>query len=204
SAPPARPRPAVVIDPGHGGDDRGALLSPSLPEKQVTLAWARRLRSALQQKGITAILLRDSDISLTLDERAALANAARPQVFITLHAGSVGTGVRIYTAHMGESAPRAGSFLPWNSAQAAFLDGSRAVAGSIAAEMRKREIPSGTAPVFLRPLTNIAGPGVAIEVMPVTADVGTLMSAGYQYSVCAAIADGIAASGKLSARKAVP
>lgn len=198
----AHPRAAVVIDPGHGGDDRGALLSPSLPEKEVTLAWAQRLRSVLQQKGISTMLLRDGDTSLTLDQRAALANAARPQVFITLHAGSTGTGVRIYTAHVGETAPRAGSFLPWDSAQSGFLDASRAVAGSIAAEMRKREIPSGTAPVFLRPLTNIAGSAVAIEVMPVTADVGSLMSAGYQQSVCVAIADGIAASGRLSASRA--
>ncbi len=204
SVPVAHPRAAVVIDPGHGGDDRGALLSPSLPEKEVTLAWARRLRAALQQKGISVMLLRDGDTSLTLDQRAALANAARPQVFITLHAGSTGTGVRIYTAHMGESAPRAGSFLPWNSAQAAFLDSSRSLAGSIAAEMRKREIPSGTAPVFLRPLINVAGSAVAIEVMPVTSDVDSLMSAGYQQSVCAAIADGIAASGRFSAARAAP
>jgi N-acetylmuramoyl-L-alanine amidase len=157
------------------------------------------LRAALEQKGITAMLLRDGDISLSPDQRAALANAARPQVFVSLHAGSTGSGVRIYTAHLGETAARVGSFLPWDSAQAAFLDASRALAGSVAAEMHKHEIPAGTAPVLVRPLNNIAAPAVAIEVMPPTADIGGLMATGYQQSVCAAIADGIAAAGKTGA-----
>jgi N-acetylmuramoyl-L-alanine amidase len=199
AAPVAHPRATVVIDPGHGGDDRGAALSERLVEKDVTLAWARRLRAALEQKGITAMLLRDGDISLSPDQRAALANAARPQVFVSLHAGSTGSGVRIYTAHLGETAARVGSFLPWDSAQAAFLDASRALAGSVAAEMHKHEIPAGTAPVLVRPLNNIAAPAVAIEVMPPTADIGGLMATGYQQSVCAAIADGIAAAGKTGA-----
>jgi N-acetylmuramoyl-L-alanine amidase len=186
----------VVIDPGHGGDDRGAALSASLAEKDVTLVWARRLRAALEQKGITAMLLRDGDTSLSSDQRAALANAARPQVFVSLHAGSTGSGVRIYTAHLGETGPRVGSFLPWDTAQAAFLDASRALAGSVAAEMHKHEIPAGTAPVFVRPLNNIAASAVAIEVMPPTADIAGLMTTGYQQSVCAAIAEGIAAVGK--------
>jgi N-acetylmuramoyl-L-alanine amidase len=199
AAPVAHPRATVVIDPGHGGDDRGAALSERLVEKDVTLAWARRLRAALEQKGITAMLLRDGDISVSPDQRAALANAARPQVFVSLHAGSTGSGVRIYTAHLGETAARVGSFLPWDSAQAAFLDASRALAGSVAAEMHKHEIPAGTAPVLVRPLNNIAAPAVAIEVMPPTADIGGLMATGYQQSVCAAIADGIAAAGKTGA-----
>ncbi len=119
------PRATVVIDPGHGGDDRGAALSETLVEKDVTLAWARHLRAALEQKGIPATLLRESDTALTFDQRASISNAARPLVFITLHAGTGGTGVRVYTAHLGESAPRPGSFLPWDTAQSAFLDGSR-------------------------------------------------------------------------------
>ena len=195
-APVVHPRATVVIDPGHGGEDRGAALSESLAEKDVTLAWARRLRAALEQKGITVMLLRDGDTALSSDQRAALANAARPQIFISLHAGSTGSGVRIYTAHLGETGPRAGGFLPWDSAQAAFLDASRALAGSVAAEMHKREIPAGTAPVFVRPLNNIAASAVAIEVMPPTADISGLMTMGYQQSVCAAIAEGIAALGK--------
>ncbi|MBZ5566395.1 MAG: N-acetylmuramoyl-L-alanine amidase [Acidobacteriia bacterium] len=195
-APATHARTPVVIDPGHGGDDRGAALSGSLAEKDVTLAWARRLRAALEQKGIAATLLREGDASLSFDQRAALTNAARPLMFITLHAGTTGAGVRIYTAHLGETAPRAGSFLPWDAAQASFLDSSRALAGSVAAEMTKRSIPVGTAPVLLRPLNNVAASAVAIEVMPLAGNVASLMDATYQQSICAAIADGIAGVSK--------
>jgi N-acetylmuramoyl-L-alanine amidase len=188
----AHPRATVVIDPGHGGDDRGAALSATLAEKDVTLAWARRLRAALDQKGIPATLLRDADNALTADQRAAITNAARPLVFITLHAGTSGSGVRVYTAHLGESAPRAGSFLPWDTAQSAFLDGSRALAGSVVAEITKRAIPVATAPVLLRPLNNISAAAIAIEVMPPAADVAGLTSAAYQQTVCAAIVEGVA------------
>ncbi len=193
-APLVRPRATVVIDPGHGGDDRGAALSETLAEKDVTLAWARRLRSALEQHGVPAALLRDSDVALSFDDRAALANAARPLVFISLHAGNTGSGVRIYTAHLADAGVRPAVFLPWNSAQAAYLDSSRAVAGSIAEEMSKRSVPAGTAPVLMRPLNNVTAAAVAIEVMPPTADVMGLMSAGYQQAVCTAIADGVAAA----------
>ena len=143
-----------------------------------------------------ARLLRDGDTALSFDQRATIANAARPLVFITLHAGSTGSGVRVYTAHLGESAPRAGSFLPWDTAQSAYLDGSRALAGSVVAEITKHEIPVGTAPVLLRPLSNISASAIAIEIMPPAADVAGLMSTSYQQSVCVAIAEGIAATWK--------
>jgi N-acetylmuramoyl-L-alanine amidase len=190
------PRATVVIDPGHGGDDRGAALSATLAEKDVTLAWARRLRAALEQKGIPATLLRDADNALTADQRAALANAARPLVFITLHAGATGSGVRVYTAHLGESAPRAGSFLPWDTAQSAFLDGSRTLAGSVVAEITKRAIPVAAAPVVLRPLNNVTASAIAIEIMPPATDIAGLTSTAYQQTVCAAIAEGVAGSAK--------
>jgi N-acetylmuramoyl-L-alanine amidase len=202
SAQVMHPRATVVIDPGHGGDDRGAALSETLVEKDVTLAWARRLRAALEQKGIPATLLRDADTALSFDQRAAISNAARPLVFITLHAGTGGAGVRVYTAHLGESAPRAGAFLPWDTAQSAFLDGSRALAGSVVAEITKREIAVATAPVMLRPLNNIATSAIAVEIMPPAADVAGLTSTSYQQTVCGAIAEGIAASGRLAAPRA--
>lgn len=186
-------RAIVVIDPGHGGDDRGAALTETIAEKDVTLAWAKRLHAALAQKGISATLLRESDISLTFDQRAALANAARPVVFITLHAGSVGTGVRVYTAHLAEVASRSGGFLPWNSAQAAYLDASRSAAGSVVAELNKRDINVGAAPVFLRPLNNVAAAAIAIEIMPPASEVAVLNSGIYQQSICAALAEAIAA-----------
>jgi N-acetylmuramoyl-L-alanine amidase len=67
AAPPQAPAPAsspipfvpvfAVIDPAHGGDDRGEQLSPQLAEKDVTLAIATRIRQELQARGMTAVLL---------------------------------------------------------------------------------------------------------------------------------------------------
>jgi len=200
--PVARPRATVVIDPGHGGEDRGATLSETLVEKEVALGWSRKLRAALEQKGIPATLLRDGDVSLTADQRAALANAARPVIFLTVHAGSVGSGVRIYTAQLGESLARPGTFLPWDSAQAAFLDSSRSLAGSIVAEISKQSIPVGTAPVLLKPLNSVSASAIAIEFMPPANDIAGLMSATYQQSIAGAIADGIAATLKSTGNRA--
>lgn len=191
--PAPRPRFLVVIDPGHGGDDRGAILADNLLEKDVTLAWARRLRAALERQGIAVTLLRESDTALGFDQRAVLSNAARAAVFVTLHAGAGSRGVRLYTAHLPDTTQKPGSFLPWDTAQAAFLDPSRALAGSIAAELGKHEVQVSTAPVLMRPLSNIAAAVVALEVTAPPREVLALLAPEFQQSICAAIADGIAA-----------
>ena len=55
----------VVMDASHGGDERGAALTDQLAEKDVTLAFARRLHQELQARGFTALLLRDADTTIT-------------------------------------------------------------------------------------------------------------------------------------------
>jgi N-acetylmuramoyl-L-alanine amidase len=114
-------------------------------------------------------------------------------IFVSVHAGSVGSGVHIYTAQLGEAVARPGAFLPWDSAQAAFLDGSRALAGSVVAEINKQSIPAGTAPVLLKPLNSVSALAIAVEFMPPANDIAGLMSTTYQQSISAALADGIAA-----------
>ena len=69
---PAAPRFLVLIDPAHGGNDIGAAITPSLPEKDVVLALARRVQHELQSRGIAAGLLRTSDVAITLDQRATI------------------------------------------------------------------------------------------------------------------------------------
>src|SRR5262249_17205207 len=88
----------AVVDASHGGDDRGALLSPQLMEKDVCLALARRLKQELEALHISTLVLRDPDVNLTLDQRAVAANTARPAIYIALHAASDGRGVRLYTS----------------------------------------------------------------------------------------------------------
>src|SRR5256885_10614956 len=84
----------VVIDPAHGGSDLGSRFSATSNEKDITLAFARRLRNELQAQNIPARLLRDSDVQLTTEQRAIAANTAQPAIFISIHAGLPSNGVR--------------------------------------------------------------------------------------------------------------
>jgi N-acetylmuramoyl-L-alanine amidase len=82
--PPARTLArTVVIDPGHGGDETGAVGPGGLLEKDVTLDIARRLAAVLARGGsIRPVLTRTSDTLVALDERAAIANHEKAAVFI--------------------------------------------------------------------------------------------------------------------------
>src|SRR5271167_274297 len=195
---PAAPRFLVLIDPGHGGSDIGAAITPSLPEKDVVLALARRVQRELANRGIVAGLLRNSDVAISLDQRAVSANAARPALYVALHAANTGRGVHVFTALLPAANVSAQSFLPWDSAQAAFLDLSGAVAGSVSAELEARKLPNATLLAPLRPMNNIAAPAVAVEIAPLSNTVEEIASAAYQEQVAQSIAAGIAAiRGKL-------
>ena len=155
----------VVIDAGHGGSDTGARITPNLPEKAITLSLARRLRQELQVRHIPVTMLRDSDSDLTLEQREAATNLARPSVFVSLHA-EPGASLRIYTPALPTSSDAAlqrNTFLPWQSAQGAFSADSGALASSAAEAMGKRKMNAQVRPAFLQPLHAIAAPAIAVE-----------------------------------------
>lgn len=87
STPPvqARPLPVIVLDPGHGGVEAGAIGPSGLKEKDLTLDLARRLKSLLERQGVTVVLTRDDDRVLPLDDRTAIANHNRAMLFISIH-----------------------------------------------------------------------------------------------------------------------
>ena len=192
AAKPAEPEFFVLIDPSHGGDDRGAVLAPKVNEKDVTLSLARVLRKELEDRGIAARLLRDSDISLGLNHRAELCNQQKPGVYVALHAGVPGQGVRVYTPLLPSQYTRAGSFLPWDNAQAVSLDRSATTAKAVTRELVKRELKAVDLQAFLRPLNNIVSPAFAVEIAVDRANVRTLEDPRMQTSVASAIASGIA------------
>ena len=74
----------VVLDPGHGGHDKGAL-SRYGPEKDFALDVARTLRTVLQAKGLRVIMTREGDYFVPLEVRAQIANAARNSIFVSIH-----------------------------------------------------------------------------------------------------------------------
>jgi N-acetylmuramoyl-L-alanine amidase len=187
----AKPPFVVMLDPGHGGDDRGAQLSETLVEKAVTLALARRLRSELQNHGLTAVMTRDADVTVPVEQRAAMADAARAAVYVSLHAASLGRGVRVYTAMINSASARPGGFVPWDAAQAGYLLSSLALADIVKAELGKHEIPSSELPAPVKPLNHVAAAAFAIEVAPSGADVGSVNAVGYQQRIAIAVAEAI-------------
>ena len=76
----------VVLDPGHGGVEDGAVGTGGLKEKSLTLDIARRLRSILEsERGVTVVLTREEDRLVGLDERTAIANHNRADLFVSIH-----------------------------------------------------------------------------------------------------------------------
>jgi N-acetylmuramoyl-L-alanine amidase len=155
----------VMIDPSHGGDDNGAMLGGKVAEKEVSLALARELKRQLGERGISARLLRDSDMNLSLERRAAITNEERAGIYIALHAGQPGKGVRVYAPAVVQQAA-AGRFLPWEGAQAGSLDRSRVVARMVASELRKTGLPVASLAAPVRPLNNLITPAIAVEWAP--------------------------------------
>ncbi len=182
----------AVVDPAHGGDERGAALTDKLAEKDVTLGFARLLRHELELRGFAVALSRDGDNTSTVDQRAIAANVARAGIYISLHAVSQGNGARVYTALLPVEGPSKGVFHAWNVAQAPALPVSRMVSAAIVAEMQKREFPVKASSASLRPLNNVLMPAVAVELAPGADGVADLTSANYQQRAASAIADAVA------------
>jgi len=92
----------VVIDPGHGGKDPGAIGIGGLQEKNVILPISLEVTRILQQQGIDVRLTRDSDFFVTLQGRTDLANRIDADLFVSIHANSMGkarpdvNGIEVY------------------------------------------------------------------------------------------------------------
>ena len=78
----------VVLDPGHGGRDPGAIGVGGVREKDVTLSMARALEEDLRERGFEVVLTRKNDQAVSLEERTAIAEAARGDLFVSLHANA--------------------------------------------------------------------------------------------------------------------
>ncbi len=95
-------KPIIVIDPGHGGQDPGAIASNGAKEKDVTLATAKELKSQLEATGRYIVhLTRANDTFIKLQDRVKIARRHNADLFISLHADSIDkpnvSGASIYT-----------------------------------------------------------------------------------------------------------
>ena len=85
----ARRMPLVVLDPGHGGSDPGAIGPRGLQEKDVVLFVARDVKRILEERAVARVVLtRDGDTYLSLEERTRIANAQNADLFISIHANA--------------------------------------------------------------------------------------------------------------------
>lgn len=81
----------VVIDPGHGGSETGAIGPSGVSEEDVNLDVSLRVKRLLEQRGAVVVLTRSTDVRVTIDVRASLAVALQPLAFVSIHhnAGAV-------------------------------------------------------------------------------------------------------------------
>jgi N-acetylmuramoyl-L-alanine amidase len=84
-----RGRYRVVIDPGHGGPDPGAVGIAGLRETDVVLDVALQVAQLLQARGVQVLLTRTTEVDVDLPPRVALANASGAQLFVSLHANAL-------------------------------------------------------------------------------------------------------------------
>lgn len=93
--------PVIVIDPGHGGKDPGAISKAKIREKDIVLAISRQLAAALRKKlGAKVYLTRGKDAFITLGDRNRVANKRQADIFLSIH-GNASTnkkaeGIEIY------------------------------------------------------------------------------------------------------------
>jgi N-acetylmuramoyl-L-alanine amidase len=94
----------VIIDPGHGGHDTGAIGKNGTREKDVTLAISQKLAGELKERGLEVVLTRNDDRYVRLESRAQFANDSRGDLFISIHCNSAPNaklhGVETYTLNI--------------------------------------------------------------------------------------------------------
>ena len=98
-AAPARatePAFVVVLDPGHGGEKDGAIGPGGVREKELALQIARRVAARLKQQGGRVILTRTRDVAVALAQRAAVANAERADLFVSIHLNAMPGAARAH------------------------------------------------------------------------------------------------------------
>lgn len=179
---PSRPASAnrlVVIDPGHGGRDPGAISYLGHHEKDIVMQISRRLAGLLQQRGVQVVMTRQGDTFVELNDRADIANRASADLFVSIHADAHNDRVhRGFTVYVARSASEA----------------SRRAGRSIENALSATGIPSkGLRTADYRVLVNTSGPAVLIETgyLSNPSEAALLLDGNHQHRIAAAIADGI-------------
>jgi N-acetylmuramoyl-L-alanine amidase len=192
SSAPVQPQFLIVLDAAHGGTDTGAHLAAHLEEKDLVLALSIRLRSMLSARGISVLTTREGDATLPPTKRAALANAHKAAACLILHASDSGSGIHLFTSSLPPAQPA--TFLPWDEAQAAYLQQSLRWAAEINTAMTHAGVPVTLGRTAMQPLDNMTCPAAAVEIAPLTKDgavTAALTDPDYQSRILAGLAAAI-------------
>lgn len=193
STPQVVPQFLVLIDAAHGGRDIGARLTPALLEKDLTLDLSNRFRSMLAAQGIDVRITRDADTALSAVSRAETANSKPSSACIIFHATATGSGVHLYTSSLAP-APLS-KFMPWRTAQAAYVTQSLKLSSDVDSALAHAEIPVTLGRTSLQPMDSFACPAVAVEFAPLLGGSSTKASpisdATYQRAILAALSAAI-------------
>jgi N-acetylmuramoyl-L-alanine amidase len=200
-SPPSKPFTVVVLDPGHGGKDSGAVCGGVL-EKDLTLDVARRIDRLLDSEGVATLMTRLGDTYVSLADRAAFANRVTNCIFVSIHFNEdnkpVATGVETYyAAHQITAGSFLASWLPflWRPLSESPNPESQNLAGFMqeALVARTRAVDRGTQARQFFVIANVTAPAVLIEGGFLTnkEDISRLASEDYRNQIAAAISDGI-------------
>jgi len=194
----------VMVDPGHGGEDSGSKGSRGVSEKDLTLALAKKLVEALETgETISPELVRTDDYSISLDQRAGMANHNSGDLLISLHLGTtftpVPTGFTLYywspTTASPTAAPSSSKVRPWDQEQEPYWEKSRMLA-SLMQEELLWSIPwasGGVLPADIYLLRRVRMPAVMLELGSLNhpEESAQLQKAEFQESVAKALSQAI-------------
>jgi len=200
-SPTPKPFAVVVLDPGHGGQDSGAMCG-GVMEKDLTLDVARRVDRLLDSQGIATLMTRLGDSYISLADRAAFGNRTNDSIFISIHFNEdnkpVASGVETYyAAHQIASGSSLASWLPFFSrtSSSSPKPESQSLAGFIqeALVARTRSVDRGTQAKQFFVIANVTSPAVLIEGGFITNkdELSKLASEDYRDQLAAAVADGV-------------
>lgn len=212
----------IVIDPGHGGKDTGAVASNGLSERDLTMAVALRLAAELRARGHTVRLTREDGDGRALTDRTAIANRLEAKIFVSLHANastfSSVKGAETYYMSLDDKASDAAAaatarleneaasgsdeqseldLILWDLAQASALNESAELAVEVQTRLNAllelRDRGVKQAPFVV--LTGATMPAILVEVgfLSNSAEASRLASAEHQQALASAIAAGIEA-----------
>jgi N-acetylmuramoyl-L-alanine amidase len=219
---PASALRIIVIDPGHGGDESGAKGAGGTLEKDVALSVARRLKATIEARlGLRVLLTREDDRAVGLDERAAIANNNKANLFVSLHANAsvrpATQGAEVYYLSLDKSVDearrRAASeaqtlpvfgggnrdveIISWEMAQARYIDESARLAAIVEERLRDAGgIALSARPIQQAPFRVLVGanmPAVLLEMGYITngPQEQQLSSGAFQGAVVQALFDSI-------------